>query len=162
MYLGGCCGEAFQSNDNGLTWQKNNNGINTGLRYSRITSLAAKGAIIFAGTEGSGVFRSKLNGFTSILYQHEHYNTPDNQLFFVPHPASDNIKMLFSSPASKTGSVLIVNDILGRQFLRKDGLIIVSGENEMEIDVQTLPNGVYVVRLLAGDYTLTKMLHVRR
>jgi uncharacterized protein (TIGR03437 family) len=46
------------SSDNGLTWRA----INSGLTSLRIIALAAKGSLLFAGTEEAGVFRSLNNG----------------------------------------------------------------------------------------------------
>ncbi|MFN0123822.1 MAG: Ig-like domain-containing protein [Blastocatellia bacterium] len=48
----------FRSTDNGNTWVP----VNNGLTFTRIRSLVANGATLFAGTSGGGVFRSDNGG----------------------------------------------------------------------------------------------------
>jgi type IX secretion system substrate protein len=65
-----------------------------------------------------------------------------------PNPATSLVKMHTSNIESSHGR-LIISDVGGR--IIKTGEVILSGQKDVEINSSSFDQGVYFVRLLAGD-----------
>lgn len=65
-----------------------------------------------------------------------------SMLSISPQPASDRVTLRVLSPAAGSLDVRLV-DAMGETVLRKQGVMIAEGERTIELDVRSLPAGVY-------------------
>ncbi|MBN1447086.1 MAG: T9SS type A sorting domain-containing protein, partial [Bacteroidetes bacterium] len=90
--------------------------------------------------------------------------TPQHCELYPVHPnpvrSSTVIRFSLSQACPLT---LQVTDLLGRTVLRLiDGDIRTAGEHAMTVDAEGFPEGVYFIRLVAGDNTrIRRMLKLR-
>ena len=67
-------------------------------------------------------------------------------LSLFPNPAADRATLRFNAP--ETGIVsIMVTDMSGREVYADENRKVATGSNEAPIDISSLPNGVYTVRL---------------
>lgn len=78
---------------------------------------------------------------------------PGNQIFdlisLYPNPAKDHIKLKISAEKSTASEILVYNQ-LGQQLLLESRMIY-KGDNVLDIDISSLPEGIYIMRLQATD-----------
>jgi len=135
------------------------------------------GSYIYTSTyTGSVAFRFFLGGNTSSVYfddvvikeigiDNAIFNLKNNNNFDLsvyPNPASGLVKVLFDEKGGKIIRLDLV-DLRGRSLYSKSLITTISGENEVEFNVSSLENGIYVVRVV-NDQGLseTRKLVVRK
>jgi hypothetical protein len=79
-------------------------------------------------------------------------------LSLFPNPAADRATLRFN--ATETGSVsIMVTDMSGREVYADESRKAAIGSNEAPIDISSLPNGVYTVRVAgAGVSGVSRLL----
>ena len=77
-----------------------------------------------------------------------------------PNPATDNINIQFDA-AGISGANVLITDLAGRVVLQND-LNVADGQNRATIPVSSLTNGLYLLRLQAGDETITVKIVLAR
>jgi Zn-dependent metalloprotease len=88
------------------------------------------------------------NGNRSLMVDTDAPSAAALQLTAAPNPTSDAVRLSFSIPQS--GLVQIaVNDLLGRT-VQQHNWTLPQGENQLDLSLQGLPSGTYLVRLLAA------------
>jgi Zn-dependent metalloprotease len=88
------------------------------------------------------------NGNRSLMVDTDAPSAAALQLTAAPNPTSDAVRLSFSIPQS--GLVQIaVNDLLGRTVQQREWTLP-QGENQLDLSLQGLPSGTYLVRLLAA------------
>jgi hypothetical protein len=70
----------------------------------------------------------------------------DNRLIIYPNPGMNIITLSF--PHTYLENEIIITDIAGKKVLRKT---IVSGENEVQIDISLLQKGVYIIGMKSNN-----------
>jgi hypothetical protein len=84
-----------------------------------------------------------------------------SQLFSInkvfPNPAKDFITIELQSDKSGAIQISLIN-ILGVEVKRWDGLFLDQGEQKMRIDLTSVKNGVYFLRISQSDQVRTQVL----
>ncbi len=131
------------STDNGTSWSD----VSTGLpKY--VSSLAFDGTILYAGTQGTGVWSRPLSEFAiSGIAQ---VPTRTSQIQSYPNPFSHSTTVTFSSQAAGYAEVTVVN-LLGGQVAQLFSGELSSGEHSITWDAAKMsaPHGMYecIVRM---------------
>jgi hypothetical protein len=143
----------FLSTNNGASWTA----IDTGITTQRITSLAAKGQNLFAGTVQGTVWRRPLSEFLSV----------DDRIGSVPvsyaleqnypNPFNPTTKIQFTI-VNRQSTIVKVYDLLGREVTTLVNEVKSPGAYTVEFDGSNLASGVYFYTLHAGDFTQSKKL----
>lgn len=77
------------------------------------------------------------------------YDTPENELVIFPNPFINEIQI-----RSKSGSSIIITNIIGEVVYENP-----SFENNItKINLEHLPNGIYLVKSTLGDERITKRI----
>jgi len=140
------------STNNGSTWTNVNSGLPVGYVAN---AFVISGGYIYAGT--SGVWRRNLSeiiGITKITS-----TVPDNFALNqnYPNPFNPSTNINFSVP--KSGFVrLTVYDITGREVITLVNEQLSSGTYKVDWNASNQPSGVYIYRLVAGDYSDVKKM----
>ncbi len=141
----------IRSTNNGDTW----NNLSSGLSNRGVLSLAlASDGFIYAGTNGSGVFRSswstpveKNHTITSSISLDQNY----------PNPFFHNTTIQFSLPTS--GHVILkVYDMLEKEIETVVSGYREAGKYSVELNADNKPSGIYLCRLTAGKNSVTKTI----
>jgi hypothetical protein len=70
-----------------------------------------------------------------------------------PNPVSNILTATFNAPVSSTYLVVVL-DINGKKLLSKT-IMATSGNNQVQINVSALSNGVYFMKLLNNENTIS-------
>ncbi len=81
-----------------------------------------------------------------------------NAFVVYPNPAHDNLSIAFSSNKKQTYSLRLI-DITGRIVINNDQTTII-GNNEIELNLSTVPRGLYLILVQNGDGTMQKKIVV--
>lgn len=76
-----------------------------------------------------------------------------------PNPMNDQLNVSFTSSVSKDAVVEVVG-VLGNVIL-SEPMNVTAGNNEMKLNTSALSNGVYYVRVVAGDAVLATMKAIK-
>lgn len=88
------------------------------------------------------------NGNRSLMVDTDAPSTTALQLTAAPNPTSDAVRLSFSIPQSGAAHIF-VTDLLGRTVQQREWTLP-QGENQLDLSLQGLPSGTYLVRLLAS------------
>lgn len=86
------------------------------------------------------------NGFRSLMVDADEAVADRFQLTASPNPATDAVRLSFVAGQSGPGQVL-VSDLFGRAVMSRE-FTLAAGENQLELGLNGLPAGAYVVRLM--------------
>jgi len=79
-----------------------------------------------------------------------------NKEFVVyPNPAKDQLN-IFYSLNDKVPVTIIVTDINGKEISREDGINSSKGANRKTIELSSLTNGTYILRIIADKEQIEK------
>lgn len=154
----------FSTDNGGSTWSIENNGLAKvpvfAVRQQRWNwqnnpyspDYVTNPYVIYAGTHGRGIFRTEtLLGVGGPNAGGSNANSPlFSGITIFPNPATDvsNVSFVLRERTEVTASVYDVNgrlvSVVTRQSLPK-------GEQRLQLPVQTLANGTYLLELRAGD-----------
>jgi hypothetical protein len=153
IFAGSPPGAFFVSTDNGMTWTQRIEGLGN----LQVYTIRIINNYIYAGTNGSGVWRrqlSELNGISQVSAQVPvHYSLQQN----YPNPFNPNTKIRFALPKSAFAK-LVVYDILGKEAATIVSQQLTAGTYEADWSAVSFPSGVYYYRITAGDYSETKKM----
>jgi len=71
-----------------------------------------------------------------------------------PNPAHDNAILKINSVKSLESKLVLYNALGSAVY--SENIIIAEGKNQIPLNVENLPPGVYIANLKQGDYTITK------
>lgn len=151
----------FRSTDNGASWTQINTGVGS-IAANAVTAShpGSTNVYAFAGTEGSGVFRS----VQSIVAVNDP-TCADPRAFELeqnyPNPFNPSTKIGFRLHVSGFTS-LKVYDIVGREVAMLVNKEMLAGRYEIEWKPEGLTSGVYLCRLMSGNLTEVKKLMLLR
>jgi len=152
----------FQSVDQGDTWFSINDGLDNDTILSLFTSSAG---MLFAGSNGSGVFR---NVRLTTTVQSPATSIPNrfglSQNY--PNPFNPETQITFELPSS-TKVTLAVYNLLGQEILVLVDEEMSSGTKSVRWDGKdrvgrAVASGVYVYKLLAGQFSETRRMTLLR
>lgn len=135
----GTSGGIFLSTDNGNSW----NDVSDGLTNKNILSIAICDTSIYAGTNGSGVWKRSLS---EMGIEENPFNNPEITVY--PNPTNNNelLNIKFSSEKISTAQVNIYNSLGALEFQTTEKII--PFENMFSIDVSTLTQGMYLLQVV--------------
>uniref|UniRef100_A0A832LN34 T9SS type A sorting domain-containing protein n=1 Tax=Ignavibacterium album TaxID=591197 RepID=A0A832LN34_9BACT len=160
----------FFTTDNGNNWLPSNNGLPT----LNITGLRSTGTYLYAGTNGDGLWRIRINDL--ITNVDEETNTEVPSEFYLsqnyPNPFNPSTKIKFTIPSAPLslgeglGVRLKVYDVLGNEVATLVDEYKSAGNYEIVFNVAQsasadrpeLASGIYFYRLSSGNYSITKKM----
>ncbi len=128
-------GGIFLSNNNGLTWTPENNG----LPKTDVRSLYISGLYLIAGTADSNVWKQPLSALISGTPE---ANTARTELHIYPNPASENLIIQFNT---KSKTDIVIHNTLGKIVFRETWLP--DGSDQHIIDASNWKKGVYFLNI---------------
>lgn len=115
-----------------------------------------------AGTEGGGTLLVNLTGMgTTSSVRGERSASGVVLAQSVPNPAKSSATISFELPKQSQISLELI-DVTGRTISSLANGSFAGGEHEVVIDTRSLPEGVYLYRLMVGSESLVKNLIVLR
>ncbi len=145
----------------GLTWNEHNSGLYIG---RPILSLGFDGGTyLFAGTNGRGIYRSteSLNKiFTTVESTDEmsfQFTLDQN----YPNPFNPSTTITFTLPEDSNVK-LVVYDLLGREVKVLVNEWRSSGRHQFPFSFDSLPSGLYIYRLKAGNKQLSQRMVIMK
>jgi hypothetical protein len=144
----------FLSTNSGTTWIE----VDSGLANRNILSLAVSGDRLYAGTNGSGVWRRPLSEMITAV-RDKGNDSPSKFTLSqnYPNPCNPTTAISFSLPSRSMVS-LKVFDILGREVSTIVSEELQAGSYTRQWNASAFASGVYFYRLQAGTYSETKRL----
>jgi len=95
--------------------------------------------------------------FTDFSSNINHNNQENKRLLLFPNPVKDFLTIQFPTSLDKSFEIFILG--LDGKILQKKKLIICSGENNVNINLSYLNNGMYLCRIINGkDVTVSKFI----
>jgi hypothetical protein len=89
------------------------------------------------------------------------YANASSVINLFPNPASSTVRVNFDLPNSSDVTIHIYNEA-GMLVRTEKRYIMVAGKQEIELNVEMLANGIYLVELIAGETKSTTRLNVVR
>lgn len=146
----------WMSSDKGLTWSEQNCRLPF-LAVNKIVSHPINSLVLFAGTQGNGVFKGVVSSATSsiTLSQFSKLDYELEQNF--PNPFNKVTSIGFST-AQESEVIVTVYDISGRQVMHRLYDRLHAGRHRIMLDLRNLPSGTYYYRLKSGSFSATKAM----
>ncbi len=149
----------YLSSDYGVTWQL----FNSGLTNLDIKAFAVGDSDLYAATMGAGVWRRPLSEMVTDVAPSSARVIP--QSFSLaqnhPNPFNPSTTIKFSLPRT-TSVVLKVYSILGQEVATLVNGKVTAGFHEVTWNAGNAPSGVYLYRLVAGDWSETRKMILLR
>jgi hypothetical protein len=146
LYTGTDNGGVFTSANNATSWSA----FNTGMTTINVTSLAAVGNSLYAGTNGVGVY------MTSISTGIETVAETEADFRVYPNPFSKNTQLSLNLPENAAVQIGVFN-ALGQKIQTVENSFLSAGSHLYAIGLET--KGVYFVRtLINGKSTVQKIV----
>jgi hypothetical protein len=106
---------------------------------------------IYAATHGRGIFKNTTYYIPpASINEHKNSNKP-YLLNIYPNPANDNASINYNLNKPADNLKLSFYDITGKMILSNDLGSRHKGDNTENIDLNSLPNGIYIVRLQGNN-----------
>jgi photosystem II stability/assembly factor-like uncharacterized protein len=145
LFAGFSGGQIFMSSDFGNNWININDGMNNNIA----TSFAFDKNSIYVGTWGGGVWKRPLSDIIGIE-ENESFNK--NTLRIYPNPASDYIRISFSTPTS--GKIEVISQL--GQVLKNNNFV---KSLEYTINLTGLTNDIYLIKVVSqGQVIVNKVI----
>ncbi len=155
VFYGTTYGGVYSSDDYGITFKANNNGLRLGnatLPFL-VKDLLILGDTIYAATD-LGVFKQ---GLSKLNTSNDQSNYEENELVSVyPNPANGRLKIeVFISNSAKVR--ILITNMLNNLTLNLNPAILHHGKQQIEFDASELPGGMYILQIRESD----KMKHCK-
>jgi photosystem II stability/assembly factor-like uncharacterized protein len=146
----------WMSTDKGQTWSEQNLGLSF-RAVNKMTSHPTNPLLVFAGTQGNGVFKGVISTATSSVFSNQVNNFDDRLEQNYPNPfnAGTSIGFSFGKDSEVT---LTAFDILGKQVIQPIHKMLPAGRHRIILDLKNLPSGTYYYQLKAGSFSETKAM----
>jgi hypothetical protein len=158
IFAGSVGNGVWRSTNYGNSWSQINDGLGSGA-YN-VLSLGADDQYLFAGTNGSSIWRRPLSQVVTDVNE-EQQILPVK--FFLeqnyPNPFNPSTKISWQSPVG-SHQTLKVYDVLGNEVATLVDEYREAGSYEVEFDASGLSSGIYFYKLSAGSFTKTKKMTV--
>jgi hypothetical protein len=146
----------YETTNMGQTWAQ----INTGLfgAAENITTLFTDDVYLYAGTQGRGIWKRPLSQLITSVADNAGPSVPSYTLSQnYPNPFNPTTQINFSIPHSGFVSLKVFN-VLGEEIANVVNEYKPAGNYTVQFDGSDFSSGVYLFRLQAGNYSLTKKM----
>jgi len=150
----------WMSLDDGKTWSEMNNGL-AFRAVNKLTCHPRNPFLVFAATQGNGVFKGIISTATSSVHQLRVANLDYKLEQNYPNPFNAGTAIGFYL-GNDSEVELKVFDILGRQVMPHIQKRIPAGRHKFILDLRNLPSGNYYYQLKAGSFSETKAMTLIR
>lgn len=176
LLVGAEYGGVFLSEDCGNTWREVNAASNgaTGLRGTDVRALAVvRDSLILAGVDGAGIFQGNTFAQSSIgalirqtatSVQQRTNDTARREPRFSVIVESSGEKAVIKTdfPEDKDQVDIGVYNLLAKRVLDVEKRFIRSGEEQIPMDISSLPRGMYICVIQGKDFRLAQKFVVTR
>ncbi|MFN0034244.1 MAG: HYR domain-containing protein [Saprospiraceae bacterium] len=101
--------------------------------------------------------RAAYSAFLPAVASAEEGRIPNSEFHLAPNPTSGLVWINLSVPSAAVAQLNVMN-LLGQSLLQR-ALNLSEGENEFDLDLQLLPTGTYLVRMVVGkDQRVMKLV----
>jgi len=147
----------YVSMDYGNNW----NNITFDLPGSIVTTLFINDSSIFAGLDGSGIWRLPLSDIITAVKQPALPSSPKSFVLWqnYPNPFNPSTIIVYDIP-ELSHVIMNVYDVLGRKVETLVDTERLPGHYQVTFNASRLPSGVYFYRITAGSFVETKKLMV--
>lgn len=155
---------AWITNDGGDTWTISNLGMATAFDNYACPIFDLKqqwrgidrwieptnSGVIYAGTHGRGIFRSEASGFVNVEENDDDSGLSSDNLLVYPNPVSTGFARFDLDLTTTTDVLITVFNMNGQRIkqINKDNLA--RGKQVIELDLNDLSNGTYLLNVQAG------------
>jgi hypothetical protein len=141
-YAVGRDGIIIKTSDGGTTWTDLTSGTSNNLLSVNFTD-ANTGYVVGTG----GTILKTVYGLG--IHENQQTNSFKNSLKIYPDPATEKITIEKSEPGSNMKGAITIYGMTGQELIKQQvqGLMV-------EINVSSLPTGIYFIKLMNGDKTL--------
>ncbi|MCC6397791.1 MAG: T9SS type A sorting domain-containing protein [Bacteroidetes bacterium] len=151
-------GGVFLSTDSGEHWSPASTGFPAG---TRVRSLAASGANLYAGTD-NGVWKRSLSDFVTGIGDPPG-ERPGGFVLFQNYPNPFNPATVITYQVPVAGVIrIVVFDALGREVATLVDEVKPAAVHSVEFDGKGLASGVYICRMQAGGQVMARKLLLMR
>ncbi len=85
----------------------------------------------------------------------------DKEINIFPNPANNSLEAAFTLNYQSPVSYSIL-DVLGTEVLHKENITALPGKNDLSVDVASLLNGIYLMRIMANREVISKKFIISR
>ncbi len=155
IYYAGAASGVWRSTDRGKNW----NNFSNGLGNVRATCLAydRTNRRLYAGTEGSGVYRLNLSGSAAVRDRAEGLPETFVMRQNYPNPFNPTTTIEIGVPV-QTLCRLTIFDALGREITSLANEVLSAGYHRFRFDASGLSSGVYICRFSSGTTMLAQRM----
>ena len=111
--------------------------------------------LLVVGTHGKGIFQTNITSVGDLLDINEVSNLA-SELSLFPNPTTNKVQLQFLAKKPITAKVYLYNE-LGKKVQSQVNKVL-TGANEIIIDLKNLKAGVYFVSLEVGNEIITKQI----
>jgi hypothetical protein len=161
IFVGTYSGGGFHSTDNGDNWTPVNEGMTGPTSPGASCFAICPSGYVFAGTNGSGVFRS-VQPTTSVKENYSKLPFSCELSQNYPNPFNSSTRLGYS--LLKSGNVVLkIYDISGNELQTLINEFHTPGEYTIIYNAQNLSNGIYFLKLKfdGANYQTKKMILIR-
>jgi hypothetical protein len=146
-------GCVYLSTDKGTTWTD----VNSGLLNTTVNTLAVSEGYLFAGADGSSVWRRPLSDMITSVGSEALFPVEFILEQNYPNPFNPSTKVRYSVPNSSQVTLKIFNT-LGEEIAILINEEKPAGTYELTWNAENLPSGIYFYRIQAGSFVQTKKM----
>lgn len=177
LLVGAEYGGVFLSEDCGATWREVNAATNgsMGLRGTDVRTLAViRDSLILAGVDGAGIFQGNTFAQSSIgslirqtatsVQQRTAADTArrDPRFSVIVESSGEKAVIKTDFPEDKDQVDIGVYNLLAKRVLDVEKRFIRSGEEQIPMDIASLPRGMYICVIQGKDFRLAQKFVVTR
>jgi ligand-binding sensor domain-containing protein len=156
IFVGSFGNGVWRSTNNGTSWSQINDGLASGAYY--VMSLGADDQYLFAGTNGSCIWRRPLSQIVTDVIDHSNIQLTEFSLEQnYPNPFNPSTSIQYTI-GSRQFVQLKVYDVLGNEVATLVDDYKPAGSYEIDFNASQLSSGLYMYKLKVGEITLTKKM----
>ncbi|MCX6267011.1 MAG: T9SS type A sorting domain-containing protein [Bacteroidetes bacterium] len=143
-YAVGLNGKILKTSDRGTSWQAQNSGTTSNLNSVFFTD-SHTGYIV--GDQGT-ILKTTNGGYGFGINDNRQTNSLKYGLTIYPNPATEKITIERSEPGINANGTVSIYGMAGREMIKQQ-----VHDTQAEIDVSSLPTGIYFIRLMNSKKT---------
>jgi PKD repeat protein len=114
---------------------------------------------VFTSKGGNNIYIDDINIESSTGIKE--FSEQVSEITLYPNPAGNELTVTFNLNATKTLN-FVVSNVIGQTIIESEKNIFNKGENKISLDLKTLKNGLYFIKLNDGKQEITKRFVVSK